>query len=193
MIKIRVRFSKHGPVKYVGHLDMMRYFQKAIRRAEINICYSEGFSPHQIMSFASPLGVGMESDAEYFDMQVHDTPEAKEAIARLNAQMAEGIEVMSYVTLPDNAKKSMAVTFATDYCVYPRADHVCVDGAGIADFLAQPEILVLKKTKKNEIETDIRPWIYEMEWRGDHLFCKLSSSSAKSAWETALEGARSST
>ncbi len=57
-MKVRIQFSKHGPLKFIGHLDIMRYFQKAMRRAEIDIAYTGGFSPHQIMSFAAPLGVG---------------------------------------------------------------------------------------------------------------------------------------
>lgn len=50
MMKIRIKFRKYGTMKFIGHLDVMRYFQKAIRRSEVNIRYSEGFSPHQIMS-----------------------------------------------------------------------------------------------------------------------------------------------
>ena len=57
-MKIRIKFSKQGAMKFIGHLDTMRYFQKAMRRADVDIRYSEGFSPHQIMSFAAPLGVG---------------------------------------------------------------------------------------------------------------------------------------
>ena len=64
-MKIRIKFAKYGTMKFIGHLDMMRFFQKAIRRADIDIKYSEGFSPHQIMSFAAPLGVGIESRGEY--------------------------------------------------------------------------------------------------------------------------------
>ena len=60
-MKIRIKFSKQGAMKFIGHLDTMRYFQKAMRRADVDIRYSEGFSPHQIMSFAAPLGVGLES------------------------------------------------------------------------------------------------------------------------------------
>ena len=67
-MKVRVKFSKYGPVKFIGHLDVMRYFQKAIRRADIDILYSEGYSPHQIMSFASPLGLGITSEGEYMDI-----------------------------------------------------------------------------------------------------------------------------
>ena len=54
-MKIRIKFQKQGTVRFIGHLDVMRYFQKVMRRAEVDIRYSEGFSPHQIMSFASPL------------------------------------------------------------------------------------------------------------------------------------------
>ena len=56
MVKLRLKFSKSGPIRFLGHLDVMRYVQKAIRRAEIDIKYSEGYSPHQILSFAQPLG-----------------------------------------------------------------------------------------------------------------------------------------
>ncbi len=167
-MKIRVKFSKHGPVKYVGHLDMMRYFQKANRRAKVDICYSEGYSPHQIMSFASPLGVGMESDAEYFDMQLHSSPSTEEAINNLNAVMAEGIVVTDYVLLPDTAKKAMTVTAATDYELRFRKGHEpLTEEGGLPDklkaFLSQEEILILKKTKKSEKLTDIRPLIYQAE------------------------------
>ena len=72
MMKIRIKFRKYGTMKFIGHLDVMRYFQKAIRRSEVNIRYSEGFSPHQIMSFAAPLGVGITSKGEYVDTSKGD-------------------------------------------------------------------------------------------------------------------------
>ena len=67
-MKIRIKFAKYGTMKFIGHLDTMRFFQKALRRADIDIKYSEGFSPHQIMSFAAPLGVGIESYGENMNM-----------------------------------------------------------------------------------------------------------------------------
>ena len=69
-MKVRIKFAKYGAMKFIGHLDMMRFFQKAVRRADIDVKYSEGFSPHQIMSFAAPLGVGIESCGEYMDLEV---------------------------------------------------------------------------------------------------------------------------
>ena len=61
-MKVRIKFRKQGVMKFIGHLDVMRYFQKAIRRADIDIAYTEGFSPHMILSFAAPLGVGLTSN-----------------------------------------------------------------------------------------------------------------------------------
>ena len=76
-MKVRLKFSKYGALRFIGHLDVMRYFQKAIRRAGIDIAYSEGFSPHQIMSFAAPLSVGHTSSGEYFDIEVTEKSNAK--------------------------------------------------------------------------------------------------------------------
>ena len=87
-MKIRIKFRKTGIMKFIGHLDVMRYFQKAIRRADVEICYSGGFSPHQIMSFAAPLGVGITSNGEYVDIEVHSTGTTAEMLERLNAVMA---------------------------------------------------------------------------------------------------------
>ena len=103
-MKIRIKFRKYGTMKFIGHLDVMRYFQKAIRRAEVNIRYSECFSPHQIMSFAAPLGVGITSKGEYVDIEVLDTENSKKMVDRLNAVMSEGFETVSYthLTLPTN-------------------------------------------------------------------------------------------
>ena len=70
VLKVRIKFRKYGAMKFIGHLDMMRYFQKAMRRAGIPIAFSGGYSPHMIMSFANPLGVGLTSEGEYFDIEL---------------------------------------------------------------------------------------------------------------------------
>ena len=100
-MKIRIKFAKTGVMKFVGHLDVMRYFQKAIRRAELPIAYSEGFSPHMLLSFASPLGVGISSTGEYFDMVLAEDMKTDEIVKRLNATMVEGMEVISARHVPD--------------------------------------------------------------------------------------------
>ena len=113
MKKLRLKFSKNGPIKFIGHLDVMRYFQKAIRRADIDIKYSEGFSPHQLLSFAQPLSVGATSDGEYLDMTVNTMISTEDIKERLNAVMNEGISILAVEELSENAEKAMLLMYTS--------------------------------------------------------------------------------
>ena len=66
-------------MKFIGHLDLMRYFQKVFRKAGLPVAYSQGFNPHQIMSFAAPLGVGLTSEGEYVDVEVTESWTSQQA------------------------------------------------------------------------------------------------------------------
>ena len=114
-MKLRMRFGKEGIVKFIGHLDIMRYFQKAFRRANVDITYSQGYHPHPCLSFASPLGVGLESRGEYLDMEVNSFDDLEAMKNAVNAQMVEGIVVYSIRHLPDQAKNAMSIIAAADY------------------------------------------------------------------------------
>lgn len=162
-MKARIRFNKYGTVKFIGHLDLMRYFQKAFRRAEIDIAYSQGFNPHQLTSFASPLGVGITSDGEYMDMQLNSAYPEEEMISRLNAQMAEGIEVLSFRVLDDACKKSMAAVAAADYRISIRDGYEFCDGFAekFKAFMEQDEIIIEKKTKKSTAEVNLKPLVFQ--------------------------------
>lgn len=166
-MRVRIKFRKYGVMRFIGHLDIMRYFQKAIRRADIDISYSEGFSPHQIMSFAAPLGVGVTSDGEYLDIDVQSTASTEESMAALNAAMVDGIDIVEYVALKDNAKKAMTAVAAADYVVYFKKTEDFTQeeiGAGIrAYYTERAAIEVTKQTKKSERVIDLKPLIYRFE------------------------------
>lgn len=174
VMKIRLRFSKQGQMKFIGHLDMVRYFQKVMRRSEVDVAYSEGFSPHQKMSFAAPLSVGVLSRGEYFDLEVNSTESSKVMLERINAQNAEGVEVLSYKLLPDNAKNAMSVVAGADYKVYTDLFNQNMLDA----FMNQDQIIVLKKTKKSEKEVDIKPLIYNIKLEDDGIFMQVAQGSA---------------
>ncbi len=82
---------------------------------KIDIRYSEGYSPHQIMSFAAPLESESQAMANIFDIEVNESMTSKEAVAALNETMVDGVEVTSYVKLPDKAKTAMSIVAAADY------------------------------------------------------------------------------
>ena len=168
-MKIRIKFRKWGSMKFIGHLDMMRYFQKVMRRADVDIRYSEGFSPHQIMSFAAPLGVGITSDGEYFDIEVYSTKSSAEMIADMNKTMVDGVEITGYVALPDNAKTAMAIVAAADYVLsYKEGYEVPFSveewKSHVAElFTNQKVFTIIKKTKKSEREVDLKPLVYAFD------------------------------
>ena len=180
-MKVRIKFAKYGVMKFIGHLDMMRFFQKAIRRADIDVRYSEGFSPHQIMSFAAPLGVGIESFGEYLDIEVlsMDSPEAMRQA--LNNVMVEGVEILSVNVLPDQAKNAMASVAAASYQLAMKEGSFPIDNLAekLQAFYDQETIPYTKETKKSVIELDLKQGIYELvvnEEGAVHMLVNASSS-----------------
>lgn len=151
-MKVRIKFRKQGNMKFIGHLDIMRYFQKVMRRADVDIRYSEGFSPHQIMSFAAPLGVGLTSNGEYMDIEVLSTDDSKTMVRRMNETMVEGMEVVSYRQLDDSSKNAMSIVAAADYTLTfrPGKEPEDLDGffQKLEAFYHQDQILITKPTKK---------------------------------------------
>ena len=168
-MKIRARFIKYGLMRYVGHLDLMRYFQKAIMRAKLPVRYSEGFSPHMLLSFATALGVGITSGGEYMETELTCDMDVADIMERLNAEMAEGIRIVSVHILPDNAKNAMASLSAASYEVADMTDDFgafTVDELSdiLKDFTASGRTIeITKKTKKGEKVMDIAPFIYELK------------------------------
>lgn len=190
-MKVRIKFKKYGALRFIGHLDVMRYFQKVIRRAEIPIAYTTGYSPHMIMSFASPLGIGLTSDGEYMDIELAEPIQSAEAIRRMNAVSVEGIEVVSFREISAEKKDTgMAIVAGADYLVGLRKG-VFPDNLNelTEQFMAQPDITVLKQTKRSEKMVDIRPMIYEMcvreynttdpESQKTQIYMKLAAGSAE--------------
>ena len=179
-MKIRIKFRKYGNLKFIGHLDVQRYFQKCVRRAGIDVAYTKGFSPHQIMSFASPLGIGLESGGEYMDMEVNSFSGCADTVKRLNEAGVEGIEVLSAKVLPEGAGNAMASVAAAGYTIRFREGRE--PGFNwkekLESFFAQKSIMITKETKKSTIEMDIRPGIFEWRLDGEALYLLVDASSS---------------
>ena len=178
-MKVRIKFSKYGEMKYIGHLDVMRYFQKAMRRARIDIAYSEGMSPHMIMSFASPLGVGLTSSGEYMDIEVRTPLSSEEMCSRLNAVMTDGVTILDCRQVPQGkASNAMSLVAAADYEMsLNEARQGAVWPDWLEEFLSRESIQVLKKTKKGERTVDIRPLIYKYSINDRSLSVMVSAGS----------------
>jgi radical SAM-linked protein len=172
-MKARIKFQKFSSMKFVGHLDVMRYFQKAFRRANVDSEYTKGFSPHQIMSFAAPLGVGLTSDAEYVDIQLLSSDSPEVMVNRINAVLTEGFRIIGFQSLVEREEHQKAVTAmslvaAADYLVSLKDGYTVSDNLvsqekflqAFTKFYEMQEIVIDKKTKTSEKAVDIKPMIH---------------------------------
>ncbi len=198
-MRIRIKFAKKESVKYLGHLDIMRFFQRCFNRAEVRMEYSAGYNPHQKMSFAQPLGVGIVSEGEYLDAEIADGQDLDAICKRLNNVCGEGFEVVSVRAVKEGAQKAMAALRFASYRVDIRellsdesADEKIVDEDGnpetllpfekeisraINDLLIEETIPVLKRTKSGEHEVDIRPQIIHVHYEGGEIFMTVTAGS----------------
>lgn len=182
-MKIRIKFQKTGSLRFIGHLDVMRFFQKLNRRAGLQNIYSKGFSPHQLMSFSSPLSLGLSSTGEYVDMELEAVPSKEELLRILNEKSVLELQMLDACLLPDDAKSSMSILAAADYTLKFREGYEPEDKdrffTEFENFLTRDEIIVTKETKTSEVTENIRPQVFKYERRGDQIFLQLSSGSSK--------------
>ncbi len=166
-MNIRLKFTKGNEVKYISHLDLMRVFQRAIRRTGIPISYSSGFNPHQEISFGAPLSLGVTSAAEYVDFKLVEAMDVQEIENRLNSSLPEGIRILGGMKLGESPKSAMSVVTHSRYKIRMNIENVTAEelNKSIEEFVAQEDIKVMKEQPKKGFalkEIDIRPMIVGM-------------------------------
>jgi radical SAM-linked protein len=164
----RVKFTKTGSSKFIGHLDLLRYFQKAFRRAKLDLTYSQGYNPHPLITIAAPLGVGLSSEGEYLDVTLNSCDNEDVMIDRINEAMANNISVIDFIILPEGSKNAMSIVAAADYIVSLKEGYDFLSTEDFQDkfreFYNQDTIKIIKKTKRSEIEMDLKPLVYKYEF-----------------------------
>lgn len=154
--RVRMRFSKTGRARYISHLDLIRCFQRAVCRAKLPAAYSEGFHPHMQTSFAATLPLGFTSTAELMDLELSEAVSAEAVMERLNAVLPEGLCIQEagdgILAFKKLAFARYKITVSSET---PAQLHRALDA-----FLAQPEIITEKRTKKGSMKTvDLKPMV----------------------------------
>ena len=187
-VRIRMRLAKYGPMKFIGHLELMRFLQKCLRRTDIDVHYSDGITPRMIMSTAMPLGLGLESSGEYVDIEIGKPVTTEHALEQLRPLMPEGLEVLDFrqvgEAVPEGGgtarkpEKAMSVVAAAEYEVRFRDSYTPPEGWEkiLSDFVTQDEILWTKETKKGFRTLDMKPLIYAFSIKGEDYTTKESLS-----------------
>lgn len=153
-----LKYSRDERVKYISHLDFVRLFHRTIRRTGINFVFSQGFNPHPIMTVAQPLSVGVTSDCEYMKVGFDGDYTAEEIVSTINSALVPGYKILA---AKKTEGKEIDIT-KLDRAVYT----VETEYSGSADVTAlmeNKELIVMKKSKSSEKESDIRPYIYSLD------------------------------
>lgn len=158
----RALFEKKGRAVYISHLDLMRVFQRAFKRAGLPLTHSQGFNPRPSVSIALPLSVGVESGCELLDFELEGEKVPCDQIRdRLNSALVEGIRVLEVY---DDGAKIKYLTYL-DCQVDLEYDAGIPEGAeaAVAALFARPELTVQKKTKNGIKQEDILPMIRSLQ------------------------------
>jgi radical SAM-linked protein len=158
----RALFEKTGNAIYISHLDLMRVFQRAFKRAGLPLTHTQGFSPRPSVSIALPMSVGLESCCELldFDLDGEQIP-GEEIMARLNEALIEGVRVRSVY---DGNDKIRDIAFL-DCSVFLEYDNgITPEGKDeLIRLFSQPSVVVEKRGKNGMTQQDIIGLIKKME------------------------------
>lgn len=163
MSKLRLLFIKEAQASYISHLDLMRTFQRAFPRTELDIKHTQGYHPHPILSIVLPLPVGQSSDCELLDFEVTQEADGHGIADKLNTGMPAGLRVLDCYPavrpIRDLAYLRADVTFEYDNGVPADA------AARITELLRRPELVIQKRTKRKELAgVDIAPMIQDVSF-----------------------------
>lgn len=161
-----LKFSKEKNLKYISHLDLLRVFQRAFKRAHIRLRYSQGFNPHAKIGFGQPLSLGSESTGEYMEFETAEDGSPEEYLTSLSECMPEGIRLFSCIRLKEEGKTSLAAAVAyASYVVKFRGSEETGSAlsGGLKEYIRQESVICRKTNKKKKIvETNIRPMILSL-------------------------------
>ena len=158
-----IRFGKQPRLRFISHLDLQRFFQRAVNRTGLPVAWSQGFNPHPVMSFGSALALGWTSEYEVIDIKLSAPMGRKRTEDAVRAALPEDLPVYEVRMVDDKHAAPMALVRMSDYVVRLEGENVPAVLEQIPVFLQREVVTTVKKTKSGEKEINARPLVVEME------------------------------
>ena len=172
-------FEKGERLRHIGHLDIQRAMQRALRRSGMPVSYSQGFNPHILVTFASALSTGAAGRRELMDVTLDREVDPQAFMTAMNAALPPDMQLVNARAMEDKHPALMAMVQAADYSIRLLDEEIsakCL--AAIPSFLQQESILAMRKTKRGVKECDIRPLIHELREEDGALRAVLTLTEA---------------
>ncbi len=180
--EIRIKYEKGRQVRFVSHLDLIRLFERAFRRAGIRLAYTQGYHPHPRIAYGPPLATGHTSSAEYMDVEYYRDREL-DLKAVLNRVLPEGLRILQIRSLYGKHPSLTSIINRAEYEVeLSRTFDQSYLNHAIAEFLNRDQILVQRQRSDETRPVDIRPFIASIAAPADNqLLLSLSFDNGKTA------------
>jgi radical SAM-linked protein len=175
LMRVRLRFSKKGALKFISHLEQIEALRRAIRRSSLPAAFSAGFSPQIKASFGPPLPVGYESLSEYVDLSLTENIAESEIKQAISKTLPLGFELLDVKRIPVSFPSSDALANIAEF----KISNFNISQKGIDDFLKQDKIIVKKIKKEKVLEIDAKPIIKDMTIKDGALLLRLYIGQAK--------------
>ncbi len=164
-MRVRLRYTERGKVRFLSHRDLARVWERAIRKAELPIAYSEGFSPRPRLHFGLALSVGHESDSEFLDIDLREDVDVAELPSRLTPCLPDGVDVTAAAVVADNEPALQAVVTSVTWSFALDCDAVEA-GDRLERLLGRDEVVLTVQRKGKDQQVDLRPMILDASVRG---------------------------
>jgi radical SAM-linked protein len=171
-MRIQITFSKQGALRYTGHLDLHKLWERAARRAELPLAYSQGFHPQPKMNLASALPLGFSSRCEVLDMRLEHDIALDGLVERLNSTLPPGIQVLNVEQVEERAPALQTQVVSAEYEVRMIESGF---GEGLKrriESVMETESIV--RTRRGK-EYDLRPLIETLDFRDDRIVMRLAA------------------
>ena len=158
-----LRFYKKGNMRFISHLDLARLFKRAVRKGRIDVGFSNGYNPHELVNIVQPLSLGYESDSEYFEIDTMSVHDPAKLMDTLNEAMPEGLRFFDCRQIE---RTSQYLSNKTAYALYEAVFSLKNDSdmPDAESFLSQEHITITKKDKKTkkDVEKDVKDFIKDL-------------------------------
>ncbi len=161
-MRAMIRFGKQPRLRFISHLDLQRFFQRAVNRTGLPIAWSQGFNPHPVMSFGSALALGWTSEYEIIDIKLSAPMGRKRTEDAIRAALPEDLPVIEVRMVDDRHAAPMALVKMADYRVDLEGESAQAVLEQIPAFMARETVTAMKKTKSGEKEINARPMVIEL-------------------------------
>lgn len=175
-----IRFGKQPRLRFISHLDLQRFFQRAVNRTGLPIAYTQGFNPHPVMSFGSALAVGWTSEYEVIDIKLSAPMGRKRTEDAVRAALPEDLPVLEVRMIDDRHPAPMALVRMSDYRIALEGETAQALIDRIPRFIALEKVDAVKKTKSGEKPINARPMVVDMRPIPGGLFARLMLTEAES-------------